>query len=260
MILDEICEYKRGVVAAARKARPLSAVREEAAQAPPPRGFRDALRAPGISLIAEVKRHSPVKGDFLPDVEAHALASLYERSGARAISVLTDENYFKGSLQDLRDVRVHVGVPVLRKEFIIDEYQIFEARAAGADAILLIVRCLSAHQLRDFLAVARHCHLDVLVETHTAAEVEQALEADAHIIGINNRDLDTFTVRLETTLELKRLVPGGKVLVSESGIHSAADVRRLEEGGVDAILVGEAIVTSDNIPGTVRELAGGDAR
>lgn len=260
MILDDICATKAKEVAAAKRARPIYELEERIAAQRKPRDFRQALREPGISLIAEIKKASPVKGVFLENLDPVELGALYEQAGARAISVLTDEQYFKGSLQDLVTVRQHVKVPCLRKEFIIDPYQIYEARAAGADAFLLIVRILSDDQLKEFLDAGEGLGMAVLVETHDAAEIERALAVGAHIIGINNRDLDTFEVNINTTLELKKKVPGGNVLVSESGIHTREHVRRLEDGGVDAILVGEALVTSNDIAAKVHELLGTNAR
>ena len=256
MILDDIVAHTRKEVAAAQSCRPLEEVRERAEDAPAPRGFRDALRQEGISLIAEVKRASPSKGMMLLDVEAVELGALYEGAGARAISVLTDEKYFRGSLADLTSVRQHVGIPCLRKEFIIDPYQIYEARAAGADAILLIVRILTDDQLRSFRQLATGLGMAALVEAHNEAEITRALDTGAHIVGINNRDLDTFEVDYNTTLKLKKKVPGGTVLVSESGIHTRQQVRELEDGGVDAILAGEALVTSNDIRAKIRELLG----
>lgn len=256
MILDEICEHKRAEVAEARKAVPQRQLEEWARDVPKARDFRAALREPGISLIAEVKKASPTKGVMMEDFEPASLSSLYESAGARAISVLTDRKYFQGSLDDLRTVHQTVAVPCLRKEFIVDEYQIYEARAAQADAILLIVRVLSDEQLAGYMALAKTLGMATLVETHDAPEIERALAAGAHIIGINNRDLATFTVDIQTSLDLKREVPGGNVLVSESGIRTRDHVRMLEDGGVDAILVGESLVTSRNISATIRELLG----
>ncbi len=224
----------------------------------PPRDFRAALRRDGISLIAEVKKASPVKGVFSEDLDPVDVAGAYEQGGASAISVLTDEKYFRGKLDDLTAVRQSVDLPCMRKEFIVDEYQIYEARAANADAILLIVRVLSDEQMKEFHALARSLGMACLVETHTAAEIERALKAGAAIIGINNRDLDTFHVDIANTLELKKYVPGGNVLVSESGIQTRDHVRMLEDGGVDAILVGETLVTSGNIVAKIRELLGRD--
>lgn len=259
MILDEICEYKRGEVDRCKEKTPEYELRERAAEQAPPRDFRLALREPGIGLIAEVKFASPVKGQFLEGVDPVDLASAYEHAGANAISILTDEHFFKGHLDFLTDIRKSVNIPCLRKDFIIDPYQIHEARAAGADAILLIVSILSDEQIKDYLGLAKDYGMACLVETHDAEEIKRALAAGAHIIGINNRDLKSFKVDFETTLQLKKLVPGGHVLVSESGIYTREDVKRLEDGGVDAVLVGEAIVTSGDVTGKVRELLGHDA-
>lgn len=256
MILDEICSYKREEVSTAKARHPMTAVQEHAKEAQPPRDFRYALRREGISLIAEVKRASPSRGALLEGMDPVDLASIYEESGARAISVLTDEKFFQGSLDDLVAVRRSVSVPCLRKEFIVDPYQVYEARAYNADAILLIVRILSNSELREYRELAESLGMAALVECHEAEEVERALESGAHIIGINNRDLSTFEVDFNTTFELKKLVPGGKVLVSESGIHTREHVRMLANGGVDAILVGEALVTSRDVRAKIRELLG----
>lgn len=259
MILDAIVSDKRVEVAAAKERRPLAEVQERIEVVDPPRDFRAALRKPGISLIAEIKRASPSKGDMLPGVEAIQLAALYEANEARAISVLTDQKYFKGTLEDLTAVHQQVAIPCLRKEFIIDPYQIYEARAAQADAILLIVRILDDAQLKEYRQLAESLGMGVLVETHTKPEIDRAIESGAHIIGINNRDLDTLEVDVMRSLELKRHVPGGHTLVSESGIYTRRHVKLLEEGGVDAILVGESLLTSGNIQEKIQELLGHDA-
>lgn len=251
MILDEICENKRLEVETARTTRPIKELEDRIATLPPPRDFRLALREEGISLIAEIKRASPSKGVLLEDADPVALGALYEQGGARAISILTDQKYFQGSLDDFMVVKQHVAVPCLRKEFIIDPYQIYESRAAEADAILLIVRILSDQQLSEYLSIAGSLGMAALVETHDAADIERALKAEAHIIGINNRDLSTFETNVNTTMELKKLVPGGNVLVSESGIQTRDQVRLLEDGGVDAILIGEALVSNENIAAKV---------
>lgn len=259
MILDPILENKRLEVAARKQQVTLQELEERIALNRKPRDFRSALRQEGISLIAEIKRASPSKGDILPGVDAVEIGGLYEQMGARAISILTDEKYFKGKLEDLTNVHRHVDIPCLRKEFIVDEFQIHEARAAEADAILLIVRCLDDAQLKDYYKLARSLGMEALVETHTAAEIERALNAGAHIIGINNRDLDTLEVDVNRTLELKKLVPGGNILVSESGIYTRSQVQTLEDGGVDAILVGESLLTSNDIRAKIQELLGHDA-
>lgn len=258
MVLDEIVANKREEVAAQSARVPLAELEERIALADPPRDLRAALRREGISMIAEIKRASPSRGDILPGVEAVQVAALYEQSGARAISVLTDKKYFKGSLEDLTAVRQNVRIPCMRKEFIIDPYQIYEARAALADAILLIVRILSDTQLSEYLEIARGLGMHALVETHSEPEIERAVAARAHIIGINNRDLDTLEIDFEATMRLKRRVPGGHVLVSESGINTREQVKRLEAGGVEGILVGESLMTSRDIRAKIRELLGLD--
>ena len=258
MILDAIVADKRIEVAMRKQLIPQDSLEERIEGVAEPRDFRGALRRDGISLIAEVKRKSPSKGDILPDMDVAHLATLYEQSGARAVSVLTDHKYFGGSLDDLSKVHTQTKLPCLRKEFIIDPYQIYEARAAGAAAVLLIVRILADSELRSFLAVSAKLGLAALVETHSEDEIRRAVDCGARIIGINNRDLDTLTMDLGTTLRLKKLVSGGHTLVSESGIHTRRDVQVLEDGGVDAILVGESILTSGNIRGKIQELLGHD--
>lgn len=260
MILDEICDHKRGEVEAAKERVPLAELEDQIMRAREPRDFRQALREPGISLIAEIKRASPSKGVLLEDMDPVHLASLYESAGARAISILTDEKYFRGSLGDLSLVSQQASVPCLRKEFIVDPYQIYEARAAGADAILLIVRVLSDKELEDFLETTHALGMKALVETHNKEEISRALGAGAHIIGINNRDLGNFSENVDLTLDLRKHVPGGNVLVSESGIRTREHVRRLDDGGIDAVLIGEALVTSKNIAGKIRELLNEDER
>lgn len=256
MILDDICADKRIEVEALKKARPLEELEERIETLRPPRDFRQAMREEGVSLIAEVKRASPAKGDLMKDGDAIGLGALYEQAKARAISVLTDEKYFKGKLSDLVTVRQQVKVPCLRKDFIVDSYQLYEARAAEADAILLIVRVLSDGQLKEYLEIASALKMAALVETHDAGEIERAIGVGAHIIGINNRDLSDFSVDVKRTLELKKLVPGGHVLISESGIRTREHVRMLEDGGIDGILVGEALITSNNIREKIDELMG----
>lgn len=258
MILDEIVALKREEVLARKRAVPQEELEERIETLDPPRDFRAALRREGITLIAEIKRSSPSRGDILPDLDAVELAALYEHNGARAVSVLTDAKFFKGSLDDLTSVRQNVRVPCLRKDFIIDAYQIVEARAAQADAVLLIVRILSDEELVAFLRLTHKLGMCALVETHTRDEIARAVQARAHIIGINNRDLDTLEVDFETTLRLKRYVPGGHVLVSESGIQTREQVEQLETGGVDAILVGESLMMSADIQAKIRELLGLD--
>jgi len=256
MILDAIVENKKIEVAEAKLKVTIDQLEERISNVDPPRDFRGALRTQGISLIAEIKRSSPSKGDILPQVDARELGLVYQENGASAISVLTDQKYFKGSLADLTKVHQGVRIPCLRKEFIIDPYQIYEARSGEADAILLIVRILSDAELTDFIRIAKSLKMAALVETHTEEEVKRALDCGAHIVGINNRNLDTLEMNLNTTMLLKKFVPGGHILVSESGIYTRDQVKQLEDAGVDAILVGESLLTHPNVGGKVRELLG----
>ena len=244
MILDEILAHKRGVVAEQKARVSEEAIRERASAAPPARDFRAALSRPGVSIIAEIKRQSPAKGALRLDMDAPTMARTYAAAGAAAISVLTDEQYFKGSDADLVAVRAAVDVPVLRKDFVVDAYQVYEARALGADAVLLIVRALTRDELVELGALARSLGMAALVEAHTAEEVRIALDAGATLLGINNRDLTRMVVDVATTERLRPLVSSGVTLVSESGIRSADEVARLRAIGVDAALVGEALVTA----------------
>lgn len=208
-----------------------------------PRGFMRALIAkPGVAIIAEAKKASPSKGLIEPNFDPVRVAENYERNGAAAISVLTDRHFFQGELDFLVRIRKHVGLPVLRKDFIIDPLQIEEAHRAGADAILLIVAILSPTQLRDFRLQAEALGMDALVEVHDEAELEHALASEARLIGINNRNLHDFSVDLSTTFRLKALIPAGVPVVSESGIATIEDMRRLKEAGIDAALIGESLM------------------
>lgn len=220
---------------------PLEMVRNALA-APPPRDFAGAVAADGLTLIAEFKRASPSKGDIFPDAVPAEIARGYAEGGARAMSVLTDGPYFKGCDDDVRSVWEAVDLPVLRKDFTVDAYQIYEARAIGADAILLIVAALTDRNLREMIGIAHDLGLAALVETHTAGEIDRALSAGARIVGINNRDLHTFTTALETTIHLIERIPDGVLTVSESGISSHEDAVTLRAAGADAILVGETIM------------------
>jgi indole-3-glycerol phosphate synthase len=257
MILDEIIAYKKEELAGTKLRVPLADVRSRAADAGPARGFGRALAAgKGIRLIAEVKKASPSKGVIRPDFDPVGIAGAYERSGAACISVLTEQKYFQGSLGYLGAIRQAVGLPLLRKDFIVDPYQIFEARAAGADAVLLIAACLERRRLEDYLGIAAEAGLDVLVESHTARELDASLSAGAAIIGINNRDLSSFAVSLETTFAMLKDIPDDRTVVSESGIGTRDDVARLERAGVDAILVGESLMRERDIEKKVKELLG----
>ena len=259
-ILDEILDHKRGEVAAARESVPIERLLDAARSQAPARGFARALRAaPGAlapRLIAEIKKVSPAKGALNPDMDVRAMARLYEGAGAAAISVLTDEKYFKGHLDDLRAVRSTVALPVLRKDFVVDAYQLVEARAAGADAALLIVGAFDQPltAIRSLLGTAREVGLDCLVEVHDEAELDVAIEAGAEVIGVNNRNLKTFEVALDVTERLAPRVPPTAILVSESGISTHGDAQRVRRAGASAILVGSAIVSAPDPAAKVREL------
>jgi indole-3-glycerol phosphate synthase len=253
-VLSAIIGTKREEVARLETSR--SALERAVRNAPAPRGFRAALAAPGrVALIAECKRRSPGAGDIFPDLDPVALTSGYERAGAAALSVLTDRRYFGGALEDLVAVRDATGIPLLQKDFIVSRIQLLEARAAGADAVLLIVRILSDALLAELHAEASALGMDVLVEVHDAAELERAVALGADLIGINNRDLSTFTTDLGTTERLAGAAPGDAVLVSESGIRSVADVERLGSAGVDAILVGETLLRAPDPEAEAASLA-----
>jgi indole-3-glycerol phosphate synthase len=257
-ILDEIFAHKRVEVAERKAARPLAQVPAAVAAAAPALDFTAALRMPGhVRLIAEIKRASPSKGIFALHLDTAAIYQTYAQNGAAAVSVLTDEHYFRGSLAALQTAAVQTPrLPLLRKDFICDPYQVYEARAAGADAILLIAAMLDLAALAGLHRLANDLGMAALVEVHTEAEVEAALSIDPVLIGINNRDLHDFSVRLETSRRLRRLIPAKIVIVAESGIHTAADVACLAEAGIDAVLVGEALVTAADPAAKVRELSG----
>ena len=259
-ILDKIVAEKRKEVAAAEIRTPETELRSKASARTDYRDFKSALRrTDGVALIAEVKKASPSAGIIRPDFDPVAIASQYARGGASACSVLTDEKFFQGHLDFLRAIRAATKLPLLRKDFIIDEYQIHEASVAGADAILLIVSILDLERLTNLLAVARQCRLAALVEVHDESECDVAMKTNAEIIGINNRNLKTFSVDLGTTERLATRIrqhESQATLVAESGIHSRADVERVRAAGVDAILVGESLMRSNNIVAKTKELLG----
>ncbi|MXW55393.1 MAG: indole-3-glycerol phosphate synthase TrpC [Gemmatimonadales bacterium] len=247
-ILEEILAAKREEVARLQLFR--SAIRTQAEEAPPPRGFEASLRRPGeVSVVAEFKRRSPSAGDLSPYAQAAGVASVYASAGAAAISVLTDERYFGGSLDDLRSAKGAVGVPVLRKDFTLDPVQLYEARAAGADAVLLIVRALGDARLRELLELSADLGLAALVEAHDEEEMERALEAGARIVGVNARDLATFDVDLERSLSLIERLPADVVAVAESGIRSAEHAAAAGSAGADAVLVGGWLMAGDPAAG-----------
>jgi indole-3-glycerol phosphate synthase len=254
-ILQRIVARKREEVAALRAGA--AELRARAADAPAPLGFAAALRRPAeVRLLAEVKRRSPSAGPIRPDANAPTVAGWYRDAGAAVVSVLTDREFFGGSLDDLRRVRAAVELPLLRKDFVIDPLQVWEARAAGADAVLLIVRILEDARMADLLALAAELGMAALVEAHDAAEVRRALDAGATLLGINNRDLDTFRTDLELSVRLAPGVPAGVTLVAESGIRTAADVARLGAAGVDAVLVGESLMRQPDVPAAAAALCG----
>jgi indole-3-glycerol phosphate synthase len=222
------------------------------------RPFSEALVRPGLSLIAEFKRRSPSAGDISAAAVVAEQVGAYERGGAAALSVLTDERHFGGSLEDLRAARETCDLPILRKDFIVDPYQLYEAAVNGADAVLLIVRALGDRELRAMYEEARGLDLDCLVEVHDAGELERALEMDADVIGINNRDLDEGSVDVSRTYELMPDVPAGKTVVAESGISSRAELEELERVGVDAVLIGGALMGAADPERKTRELTGVD--
>jgi indole-3-glycerol phosphate synthase len=244
VILDEILENKRREVAERIKKEPIERVAQRASLAPKARDFAGALRKPGVSIIAEIKRHSPAKGALRLDMDAPTMAATYAEAGASCISVLTDEKYFKGSDADLVAVRQRVSVPVLRKDFVVSPYQVYEARALGADAVLLIALALRPAEILEMSRLAKALGMAALVEVHSEEELGIALDVGADLVGINNRDLTRMVTDLETTARLRPLVPPGITLVSESGIRTPEDVAWLAGLGVDAALVGESLVTA----------------
>lgn len=255
MILDDIVIAKRQEIEKRRARISLAEFRVRAENAPPARDFENALRVgENVALIAEIKPASPSRGDLQINADPVKIARLYDRSGASAISVLTDHKFFKGELNHLKAARVGADLPLLRKDFIVDEYQVYESRAIFADAILLIVRILDDARLRDYRLLAESLDMSALVEIHDEPELERALRSDARIIGINNRNLADFTLDLKYTEQLAPKIPRDTVCVSESGIFNRAEVERAANVGADAVLVGEALMRAENVPDKVREL------
>ena len=254
-ILEKIVSTKRVEIDQARAALPDSELRARLSDAPPPKDFFAALAEPGaIRLIAEVKKASPSAGIIRDDFHPVEIAKLYADHGASCISVLTDEKYFQGKLHYLRQIRQEVDLPLLRKDFIIDSYQLLEARTAGADAVLLIAECLDDCNLRKLFNEAIDLGLTPLVELYEPANLPRVLEAGATLIGVNNRNLHTFEVNLDHTLMLRDQVPSECLLVGESGIKTRDDVRRLEQAGVNAILVGESLMRQSDIATAIHQL------
>ena len=256
-VLDRIVSATLEDVERRRSSVPLSELESAAAQRPEGRPFTEALQRPGISLIAEHKRRSPSAGEIRSGVTVTEIVEAYERGGATALSILTEGPHFGGTLDDLREARAASVLPILRKDFIVDPYQVYESAAVGADAVLLIVAALHAEDIAVLHREARALDLDVVVEVHDEPELECALEVvDADVIGINNRDLTDFSVDLDRTFELLEDVPAGKTVVSESGIHSRDQLDELERVGVDAVLVGEGLMRAPDVEAAVRALTG----
>jgi indole-3-glycerol phosphate synthase len=257
-VLDVILAQARGRVAVERERRPLGFSHPAVTRAPPVRPFADALVRPGgPNVIAEHKRRSPSRGAIREDLAPAEVARRYEAGGAIAISVLTDEPFFGGHLDHLAQARAATALPVLRKDFVFDPWQVWEARAAGADAVLLIVAALTDAELRRLLAVAREAGLDTLVEVHDRSELDRALAAGSRVVGVNSRDLKTLAVSLQTALSLAPAIPDDVVAVAESGIRTGADLRRLGDAGFDAFLVGERLMASPDPGEALRELIAG---
>jgi indole-3-glycerol phosphate synthase len=253
-LIEELVDAAWAGVQRRSREVPLEELQRRLAERPEQRPFDEALTRPGLSVIAEFKRRSPSAGDIRAGATPAEIADAYEEGGAAALSVLTDEAHFGGSLDDLREARAACELPVLQKDFIVDGYQLYEAAVAGADAVLLIVAALEPDSLKVLYEQARDLDLDCVVEVHTEPELETALTIEADVIGINNRNLDDFTVDVGTTFELITDVPAGKTVVSESGISDRATLEELERVGVDAVLIGESLMRADDPAAKVREL------
>ncbi len=257
-ILDRIVEVRRRAVDVSRQTLPVAKLEERLLAAPPARDFRAALVKDSLNVIAELKRASPSRGVLRTDFNPAALAPAFEAAGAAALSVLTEPDFFQGGLEHLAIARSVTSLPVLRKDFIFDPYQLFEARAAGADGVLLIAAILGAKEFRGLLALSRELGLAALVEVHTEDELARALEAGAEIIGVNSRDLATFEVKPEVSLRLIEEIPEQVVAVSESGLRTHADLERLRAAGFDAFLVGEHLMQSPDPGRALRRLLQGE--
>lgn len=260
-VLTRIIDHKRGEIAEARRRCPVEELQQQLLSAPPVRDFVGALAAQtDVALIAEVKKASPSAGIIRADFDPVAIAQIYERHGAACLSVLTDEQFFQGHLDYLRSIRAVVQIPVLRKDFIIDRYQVLEARAAGADCILLIAECLDDCHLRDLYFYASELGMDSLIEIYDPENLDRVLKLDPPLVGVNNRDLRSFVTDLDHTLRLAPRLAPSTLLVSESGIKSRSDVDRLKAGGAHAMLVGETLMRSPDIGQAVDELLGVSTR
>ena len=261
-ILNEIVAVKHTEVAAAQDRRPLAVVRADAESRVLTRDFEAAMRqrieSSGSAVIAEIKKASPSQGVIRDNFEPADIAQSYAEHGAACLSVLTDQRFFQGKVDYLKQARASCPLPVLRKDFMVDPYQIYESRAMGADAVLLIAACLDDAQLRDFEAIARALFMAVLVEVHDAAELDRALTLKTRLVGINNRNLRSFAVSLDTTLDLLSRVPADRLLITESGIHTRSDVQRMQSAGVHGFLVGEAFMRAPDPGVAMAQLFGLD--
>ena len=256
-VLDRIVEHKWGEIAAAKQRRSIVDLQSAISSAPPVRDFLAALHAKHpMGLIAEVKRASPSAGLIREDFNPVAIAKTYEANGAACISVLTDEHYFQGSLDYLTQIREHVGIPVLRKDFLLDPYQVYEARVAGADAVLLITECLDDMQLKTLFDLAHELGMETLIEVYEESNIERVLKLNPQLMGVNNRDLQSFHTDLNHTVKLRKLIPEDVLLVGESGIHTRQHVITLQQAGAHAILVGESLMMSPDIGQAVRTILG----
>lgn len=256
MILQEIIENKKEEVARQKAILPLAELRPMLADRPPARDFAGAIRGRDCAVIAEVKRSSPSKGRIREDFDPVAIARAYEQNGAAAVSVLTERRFFEGRAAYVAHISKATALPILRKDFIVDPYQIVETRVLGGDALLLIARVLEAGELLEFIGLASELGLAALVELHDEADLEKALSAGAQLVGINNRDLETFRTDLDVSVRLARRVPKGVTIVSESGIGGRPDIERLLASGIRAFLVGESLMREEDIGKKLRELLG----
>ena len=252
--LDEIVQATRESIARRKAERPIAELEHELAARGEGRPFQEALAHPGTSLIAEHKRRSPSAGVIREGASVTEIVQAYEHGGAAAISVLTEEVHFGGSLADLYEARRATDLPLLRKDFCVDHYQLYEAKVAGADAVLLVVGSLHMEDLERLYAEAQALDLDAIVEVHDEEELDVALELDVDVIGINNRNLEDFTVDIQTTVDLLAAIPTGKTVVSESGIRTRQEIEELERVGVDAVLIGETLMRAPEPEAAVREL------
>ena len=256
MILNKIIEEKRKELKHSKSSASLKEMRKRIGDAGNNRGFKKSLENDSINIIAEIKKASPSKGIIREDFNPVEIAKIYQDNAAVAISVLTDKKYFQGDIEYLNQIRKNVSLPLLRKDFILDEYQLYEAKVFGADAVLLIAAVLDKNQLTEYMELSKEIGLENLVEVHSFKDLEKAIYSEADIIGINNRDLQTFEVSLKTTLDMAKEIPENKVIVSESGINSHDDILELQKNGVNAFLIGEALMKEKDIGKKLKELIG----